>query len=101
MEILEGGIEVALIVSLLETGHNRTEAGLSASNWTTIINYIRWGILLNEAELSDVILVNHSEYGSFLDLVDCRISHGGLSAGHQISLINVNHKQNLRNRHQG
>jgi hypothetical protein len=86
-------------MTFLETSDNWTKASLSSSNWTTKIIKNQW-LLLNKAELSDVILVNHSENGSLLDFVNWRISHGCLSCSHQISLSQVSSLQILRNRHQ-
>lgn len=87
MVILECGVKEALVLILWIAIDDCTKAILGSANRTTIKHtiYIHEA-LLNQRQLSDIILIDHPEDGSLGDFVDLWILNINLLGGYKFSL---------------
>ncbi len=78
VELFVGGLEVPLIVVIIEVVNNGAKAGLGSSNRS-----------VDEGEFSNVVLIDHSEQGFLFDFVDLGVLDLGCVDCFEFSLRSV------------
>ena len=99
--VLSGSVEESLVMIVIKAIDHSPKASLSTSNWSTNFSYLIKNDLLYQAQLSDVILMDHSHNWLLLHLVDFRILKLILLWCHEFSLIVLLWYVNLQIHHQG